>query len=557
MPNKFKSSICFGLSAVFIAMSLTGCGTSKNGNQDAKAGTGKETTQSKALEKLTLPLSKEKVEYEMLVKENPASPYLDSFIVAPELEKRTNVKLKIQPVPSDSWKQKISIVLASGNIPDIIFMADDKKQMNDLGPKGMFLNIAKYMDYMPNLRKVIKDYPEINNYKYSKDELYGLPNNFNTPSNAPPTLFMVREDILKKHNLKTPQTTDELYSMLLQLKKLYPDVYPWVNRNGIKNVIDIMSPSWGVPVTASDSNTNYYYLDSKTGKQECAIYSDNFKKMIEFISKCYSEGLIDKEFILTPTKQWEEKISTNKGFFAVDWLSKVLWANDLTKKNNPNTEFKLASILPPKPPVAGANQLVWGAENFNFFTAISNKAKNPEVLAQFMDYWYYSEEGSILSWLGIEGKSFVNANKLSEDKLKVLNYTDDIKVQSNPNGKVEPNKHLGLFYDAMKGVTVNYHGWVRKDKVEIVTDRDIASDLYKDHKIVRPTELMLTEEEKENEKDIRTVLNDFIDTELSKFLVGHRPISEWDKFVGETKKKDADKLLKTYNDAQTRANKAK
>ena len=43
--------------------------------------------------------------------------------------------------------------------------------------------------------------------------------------------WLYREDVFKMHNLKVPETFDELYDVCKKLKSIYPDSYPLCTRS--------------------------------------------------------------------------------------------------------------------------------------------------------------------------------------------------------------------------------------------------------------------------------------------------------------------------------------
>ncbi len=67
-----------------------------------------------------LPVTQKLAEYTFMARELGGVPFRDSFVVLPELEKRTNVKLNLNKVPESNYNDKLSVVLASGAMPDLI-----------------------------------------------------------------------------------------------------------------------------------------------------------------------------------------------------------------------------------------------------------------------------------------------------------------------------------------------------------------------------------------------------------------------------------------------------
>jgi len=99
---------------------------------------------------------------------------------------------------------------------------------------------------------------------------------------------------LENLNLEMPQTTDELYDVLVAFRDLDP------NGNGIQDEIPISGAinTWsGEPQYFLLNSFVYtdptYYLYNNEGKMEFVATSDAFKDGLAYIRKLYSEGLID------------------------------------------------------------------------------------------------------------------------------------------------------------------------------------------------------------------------------------------------------------------------
>jgi len=59
--------------------------------------------------------------------------------------------------PSSEFPTKFASMLAGGNLPDIINHNAAIDQVNELGPKGMFLPISDYLDQMPNVKAMLEE----------------------------------------------------------------------------------------------------------------------------------------------------------------------------------------------------------------------------------------------------------------------------------------------------------------------------------------------------------------------------------------------------------------
>src|SRR5690606_31022687 len=92
--------------------------------------------------------------------------------------------------------------------------------------------ILDYVDLMPNFKAWMEKYPAEAQMALSADgKMYIFPNEGFGETNR--MVWLYREDVFNKHNLKQPTTWDELHEVLLALKKEYPDSHPLVFRSGL------------------------------------------------------------------------------------------------------------------------------------------------------------------------------------------------------------------------------------------------------------------------------------------------------------------------------------
>jgi len=497
---------------------------------------------------IALPISKEPITYEMMLVDHPTNPVKDTFIFPKEIYKRTNIQLKLLPTPGDGYDQKISIALASGSIPDLIVVPTNGfETANRFGPKGVFLNIWDYFDKMPNFQRVYNAYKmAIDEFKYSKNQLYAIPNDFNEKNQPPSKIHMIRTDVLKSNNLSVPKTYDELYNVLKTLRSAYTGkgVYPWSNRNGIGNIIEILSPAWGVPTSWYEAFLTY---DASAKTVDLCANQPNFKAMMEFIAKCYKEELLDKEFVLNSSKQWVDKMQNNKAFYAIDWMNRCWSITDAARKAG-NSSFELMAILPPKPDVKGGSSVVRPFSTFNLVTVANAKVKKPEVFAKLIDYMYYSEEGVLLAKWGLEGEHYTYADKDG----KVLKFVENIKTEYNPSGTIAADHDYGINYNGFKGVNPDFFSY-KSFRLEGSYQTKVE-DVYRIPGVtalVRP-KLLFTDDEQEIVSEYEAPLRDYVEIELIKFAIGDKDFSEWDKFKQELNKKVGTKLVETYNKALKR-----
>ena len=122
------------------------------------------------------------------------------------------------------------LLLATNNWPDIAYVKSE--DVATYAPTGIFQPLMQYVNEndMPNFYKFWQQYPEMKKYLVD-GELYVFPV-IQREESANGFGPVIRTDLLKKHNLKSPSTLDELLEVPAELKKIYPNFIPWIGRKG-------------------------------------------------------------------------------------------------------------------------------------------------------------------------------------------------------------------------------------------------------------------------------------------------------------------------------------
>jgi putative aldouronate transport system substrate-binding protein len=454
--------------------------------------------------------------FTMLTESHPSWPYNKDWLIWKLIEEKTGVTIDMQ-VPSGKLDEAINLAVASGNMPDMMFMLSDQLA-NKYGQQGALVNILDYVDKMPNFKKWMDQYPEIAKGAIAADgKMYKFPNEGFGETNR--MIWMYRDDVFKKHGLTPPKTYDELYTVLKKLKELYPDSYPFAFRFGAQLGIMLnLSPNFA-------THQGYYYENNEL---KYGPTSENYRKLVEYLNKFYKEGLMPPDWLTIDTKQWQDMMSTDRAFVTVDYISRIDFFNLALRKDNP--QYTMA-FMPPPAGLPGGKQLNAYTHFVESGLTVTSKAKNVEAIMKFIDF-YYSEEGrNIASW-GKEGETYTVENgkkQLMKDKFVDIS---DMRKKTGlaTNGTytwIDYDAHLSLASDELKAA------YAEARKYDDVF-RPKASFNEQEQEIISTTGLAVDKHREEN---------------ITKFILGDRPLSEWDKYVEEANKLGLPKVMETYKKA--------
>ena len=315
---------------------------------------------------------------------------IEDMPIFQEAERLTNVRIKT--VTSQSVadaQQAFSVMMASGQIPDIVHLSNGKDSFNQYGQEGAFVKIDEEIDEnTPNLQKLFEDV-DVKTFTVASDgHTYYLPSVNNSVLAEG---WFIRKDWLDKLGLEIPKTVEDFHNVLKAFKEQDPngngkkDEVPYLSRF---NRVDDLLGLWGVEKlwAIRDGEVIFFPITE--------AYRDAYVE----IAKWYSEGLIDNEIFTRGSKSRDKLFGDNIGGATHDWFGTTAQFNEVLQETIPG--FKLVAFAPP-----------YGTEYYSRSKvgtggiAISADSDKKEVALRFYDF-IYSEPGCRLMNFGIEGKHY-------------------------------------------------------------------------------------------------------------------------------------------------------
>ena len=451
----------------------------------------------------------------------------------------TNVKLDLMVVPDadNAYKQKLSIMLNSADIPDIIWSSSDDANINSLAVKGMFAAYTDHLDTVEHIAALLESTPDIvKNTAASDGKLYIMPR---LTLNTMTELFIIREDIMQAEGLSDPADYDELYTLLKTLQEKYPDKKVFVNRNGAEHLVNRLGYSWG---TGYETATCGFYLDRESDAYVYGPSEENFKQMVLWLKKLYDEGLLDSEYALMSTQQWEEAFANEEALFTIDYIARVQTLN--TNYINAGSTARVVGMNPPAGPTGQFGILGRSKVMGNSGVVINAKASDLTLALKFVD-WVFSDEGRYTATYGIEGETFT----IDDEGHAVL--TEQMSRQANPEGK-ELIKDYGWVYYLNKyefpeGFTRNPASDPEPVDDRYMYSREVMESIGA---VIEPDPtLSYTDAQSKTLKTAGTDVSDCFKQNIDKFIMGTRPIDEWEQFVAEVEKLGVAEVGEALNEA--------
>lgn len=216
------------------------------------------------------------------------------------MEKEFNVDYTVDWAPSDNYQQKLDLVLASGDIPDLMQITNTTAPSILKAVKaGAFWDLTQALgDFSkyPNFEK----YTNKNAWVLSKvdGKNYFVPRTRGNLDSA----LLIRQDWLDKLNLKTPTTTEEFAEAMKVIAKSDPDGNGKIDTIGVIPSPGYFSAAFGTRDPVRDANGGIIH----------SFLTSNYADYVQYMRDLFEAGAIPKEFALIKGTQQEELFMTGR-----------------------------------------------------------------------------------------------------------------------------------------------------------------------------------------------------------------------------------------------------
>jgi ABC-type sugar transport system, periplasmic component len=323
-------------------------------------------------------------------------PYEQDKTLVPEIEKATNTKLSIEWSPRDGYRDKLSTVLASGKLPDVIMLYNND-DVEFLKKQGAIIPLddllAKYApNYLSRLSKA--DYPFIrdlgDNKIYTINQLIDFP---------PLYSWMIRQDWLDRCGLKAPKTWNDWVAMW----KAFRDKDANGDGNNANDIplsgnVRFLQMAFGIKsesLFAVDDNGNYASV----------FEHPNYPQFLAAMADLYKEGLLDKEFITRglPAKMTDLFVIMDNNTLGsvVTTAERARLSTEVLRQKDPKATW--VCVTPLAGP--GGTQAIAARPKITTTAAAITVGADPKKIqriVQFLDY-FYAGSGEELMNYGVEG----------------------------------------------------------------------------------------------------------------------------------------------------------
>lgn len=454
------------------------------------------------------------------------------------LQERTNITVEWDHVPPQNATEKLNLIFAAGDMPDMIIANALGRNDYRYGSQGLLIPLEDYVEALaPNVMEMYREFPETRSWSTTPDgHIYSLPN-FHPRAGREAAVgwgLVINTTWLDVLGLEKPNTRDEFVEVLRAFKNQDP------NGNGVADEI---------PLSMTDTEDRghsweklFHAFGLEDGSRHLHVTPDNelvlaprrpeYREAVRWIHSLYAEGLLDEETFVQDGTQLKAKGRNPDvplvGVF-VAWHRSEVVGNDRALEHYDN-------LLPLQ---QSNGERFWPLNNATpgFSTgrfAITADADVPEIAVRWIDAAF---EPELNFWImrGMEGQTW--------------EWKDGMRVKfSPPEGMGEgefflrtgPVWFFPAYYrpEIFDTVVQNTNVNLKQEQAEMyepfLNDRTYPANTY----VTSDVEKVIAE--------LAPDIINFIEQSRAGWVINGTVDEEWDSFQNQLDRMGADELLVAY-----------
>lgn len=444
-------------------------------------------------------------------------PVPNDNVIVQELEKRLNIDLDLQWTPAAQIAERLNVMMASGDMPDVVVVPVDEFMRWDA--EGAFLDVTEYVKNAPNLQgKIGQDKWD---YIAKDGKYHGIP----WPDSPNKENIMIRKDWLDATGSKVPTTMDEMTEVLKKIVSSDPD------KNGQNDTYGFTVDLTKGKYVQTGIREAWIYgafglgngWKEQNGKLTPAFLQPEMRPFLLWMKQQYDNGVLFKDFASAPGTQKVNDFRAGKSALAmVNQRLKLLSIDPSLKQIHPDAVTLF--IDSPKGP---NGDLAYRTEK-PLLNVLAISAKNKDEhkikgVVKLLDY-IAGDEGYELVKYGIKGKHYtVEGDIWKQGENVVEDLVGDLLFFFHPD---DPYQNL-------------YKTFPEADYTQIKGQIDNALN----HLLPDPTWGI----EAESVDEYGVELNEMISDTIVKIVMGTQPIDYLEKQQAAWRAKGGDKVVAEMN----------
>lgn len=453
------------------------------------------------------------------------------------INERFNIDYQPTFVPDASYKEKLTAVVASGDIPDIMYFPNDDTNFYKWAAQGAFLALDDYVDQYPTFKLVP---PLTLNVGKASGKLYAMPEYYPPYSLTP----SIRQDWLDKLGLKMPTS----YAELKQVAVAFTTQDVSGRGAGKTYGIALGKPTADSYITPSYAmgawwdGDAWYHKDSK-GRYILGYISDASKERMQFLAELYSQGALTRDFAVNdwPTTN-KEFYSGKAGIFigaprgmSEDYMASLL---QIDPKAHPVP-------IPPFKAPDGSQEFLTAVGALGMTAFSAKLANDPDKLKRILEMVDFGRTFYPAGQQGPQNKNFDWYNGLVGKGYKMVNGSAVSQESSTSPQGLAP---MSYFVDAVAWPPhpqdIDYSKGYKTQPVMAEWAKELEEMWARTKGYTDPT----TGVQSKTFEAKGTDLTSFLANEQTKMIAGQRKIDTWADMVNEWLAMGGEQYIQEMND---------
>lgn len=367
------------------------------------------------------------ITYTVFVRDPGVAPADDNPVIK-KIQELTGVTLEFEFLVGD-LDQKLGVMIAGGDYPDVIFAGDSATKLMDA---GAFIPLEEEIPKYPNLNA---RYGQVMDYLKQEDghmynmEMYGYFNS-DVVEEAPVYEcgigFYIQKAVLEEAGYPEVRTVDEYFKLIEDYMAKHPEI------DGVKTTgFEILADGWRnwalinpVQNLMGAGNDGAIFVDPETYETSFFHINDTSHEFYKKLNEEYKKGVINADTFTQDYDQYIAKLTTGTvlGFYDQNWNFGT--AQDLLKADGKyDRTYVAVPVTSPGVP-DGYIDKSSGIPTGTNGVGITINCENPERLLRFFDWILQREVQDYLQW-GEEGTDWIyteDGGKALTDERRAVVY---------------------------------------------------------------------------------------------------------------------------------------
>ena len=485
------------------------------------------------------------------------------------IQEKTGYTFDITQAPFEGYGDKLTTVLAGGDLPDIVELggggqwASGRAIADQFGPEGLFVPLDEYIaaGKMPNLEAALEahenEYATLqitspDGHIYMAPQFSSFP--FIVPGMVSRTDLLDACGIVDKTNPDPAaiQDLDQLYDAVVCMSEQLGGKPVWGNREGFAEFVRKNGLWFG-------TGSGIYY-NPVSGEYDYGPLMDRYRTMVEFQNRLWTEGLLHPDYATMSDEDWSSLFyGTCEAGIA---LENIGWTIYPCRKIGIDTgiDYYIQS------PTIDGERVLWPLPNLVTLRrpmVIAADSENIDDAVAFID-WMYSEEGADTVYYGLEGRDW---DVRDDGKTCVLGYippdqSKDPAIYCDGNVPesqlyYQPPFGLGSLDFARMMFYQQSDKWSHTSVLPDYPERwsaPMSQFMDSGSMTDPPPPVTLNVEELEIASDLGATVDTYVLEETQNFIEGRRPLTdeEWADFVATVEELGGAQIEELWNAALAR-----